>query len=163
MDRRLGDVSNSVDNYGVYTNEHAERYDNEAALTETHRASAEYQLMRKVSASDTLWGPVYPEIVFMKPLDFCGFLNNGTESTTLFKENTSTFIVIHKHTFTGEGKDDLMAKLTDEANALRQFKDVSSYVPLMRQDNADSVVTVFQRYASEEAYNEIKKRGWLLE
>lgn len=119
--------------------------------------------MRKVSASDTLWGPVYPEIIFMKPLDSCGFLNNGTESTTIFKESTSTFIVIHKHTFTDEGKDDLIAKLIEEANALRQCKGVSSYVPLMRQDSGDSVVTVFQRFTSEEVYNEIKKRGRLLE
>jgi hypothetical protein len=112
--------------------------------------------MRQISAEEKLWGEIYPEIIFMKPLGFCGFLNHGIGATTLFKDSKAMFVVIQKHTFIREGKDDLFTKMTEEANALRQYKDVLSYCPLVRQDELDSTVTVFQQYRSEESYSRIR-------
>ncbi|KIW19194.1 hypothetical protein PV08_03488 [Exophiala spinifera] len=132
-----------------------ELYDNEAALTTVHRSSTEYQAMRKASAEEQLWGKVYPEIIFLEPLDDSGFVNKDSRSSLFFKECRSTFVVLTRFEVEDADKELLYQTLSNLGGSLRLEHDVVSYLPLVRRDGKSLVVTVFEQYGSEEAYNSL--------
>lgn len=134
------------------------RYDNEQALTVVHRGSPEYQLMRKVSAEEELWGKLYPEIIFLEPWSPAGFLNKGTSSSVFFGKAQSAYVVLTTYTFDSKDKDPLYLQISHVADLLKLEGDVASYLPLARKDGQGSSVTVFEQYPSKEAYDSIVSR-----
>ncbi|KAK5192632.1 hypothetical protein LTR92_007807 [Exophiala xenobiotica] len=129
-----------------------ELYNNEYALTTAHRSSPEYKAMRQASAEEQLWGKVYPEIIFLEPLNGWGFLSKDSRSSVLFKKSQSTLVVLTRFEFDAEDKDVLYRTLSELSDHLRAESGIISYLPLVRQDRKDLSVTVFEQYTSEEAY-----------
>lgn len=128
------------------------RYENEKALVETHRSSAEYKMMRKCLAEERFYGDVLPEIAFHEPFGKGGFLSNDNSGPEKIRDVPNTFIVISKYTAASNGISTLAPIMEKAAEISRNQEGLLSYYPIVRKDGGDSVVTVFERYASEEAY-----------
>ncbi|KAJ9612824.1 hypothetical protein H2204_014867 [Knufia peltigerae] len=116
--------------------------------------------MRKASAEEQLWGKIYPEIIFLEPLDDdSGFVLNkeDSRSSLFFEESRSAFVVITRFQVEDNYHRDLLHQtLSDLSGSLRLKHDVVSYLPLLRQDGEKNLtVTVFEQYRSEEAYHSL--------
>ncbi|OQU97613.1 hypothetical protein CLAIMM_03515 [Cladophialophora immunda] len=133
-----------------------EFYENEAALVETHRSSAEYQRMRKVVAEEELLGKAYPQIIFLKPAAPSGFINRGSTATIL-DENDQSLVVISQYKYKAKSLQTFLTEIEQMAQTCRKEPEVLAYFPMLRKDGEGAVLTVFERYASENVYGRIKE------
>ncbi|EXJ53671.1 uncharacterized protein A1O5_13123 [Cladophialophora psammophila CBS 110553] len=131
-------------------------YENEAALVETHRSGAEYQRMRKVVAEEELLGKTYPQIIFLKPAAPSGFINRGSTATVL-DESDQSLVLISQYKYRAESMQPFLAEIEHMTQACRTEPKVLAYYPMLRKDGESSVLTIFERYASENAHRKIKE------
>ncbi|KIW88138.1 uncharacterized protein Z519_11249 [Cladophialophora bantiana CBS 173.52] len=131
-------------------------YENEAALVETHRSGAEYQRMRKVVAEEELLGKTYPQIILLKPAAPSGFINRGSTATVL-DESDQSLVLISQYKYRAESMQNFLAEIEHMTQACHIEPKVLAYYPMLRKDGESSVLTIFERYASENAHRRIKE------
>ncbi|KIW33345.1 uncharacterized protein PV07_00202 [Cladophialophora immunda] len=117
---------------------------------------AEYQRMRKVVAEEELLGKAYPQIIFLKPAAPSGFINRGSTATIL-DENDQSLVVISQYKYKAKSLQTFLTEIEQMAQTCRKEPEVLAYFPMLRKDGEGAVLTVFERYGSENVYGRIKE------
>ena len=134
------------------------RYENEQALSETHRSSPEYKTMRKTVEDEQLYDTKNRILIFQEPATDTGFLTKENESVMLFSEAKDVFVfVLHLKTADPEATKTLVENLSKVASAFKADKDVLSFFPMTRIDDVKTEVTVFERFTSLAEFQRIWK------
>ncbi|KAF2658361.1 hypothetical protein K491DRAFT_265557 [Lophiostoma macrostomum CBS 122681] len=126
-----------------------EVYADEDALTQTHRASAEYKRMRSVAAEDGLF--MRPtDLIFLEPLCENGFMVKESNDVRFGLPSTKdTLVVVRKYNTQDK---DAVTRLTKTLYTLAEQAagedGLLSFMPLKRRDGI-SEISVLERYARQ--------------
>lgn len=116
--------------------------------------------MRKCMAEEEFYGPsILPEITFYKPFGKHGFISSDPSQPERLNHIPGAFVAISKYTAPSAELASKLAEAIDRASeTFAQEPDVLSYYPIVRQDGKESTITIFERYATQLAYEKIVKQ-----